>query len=86
MDEWDMYEKFIGHVREPVVSDYLFIARDLELTSQTIIGRNWLGLSKTPKGIKTLARPFDKFLQCFPSLCSDIYLIGTKAITLKSFE
>lgn len=78
MDEWYMHEKFIGHVREPIVSDLLFIAKDLDLSVRTVVGRNWLGLSKLGKSTKVCGKLFDRVLRCFPSLCSDIYLIANK--------
>lgn len=78
MEEWYMHEQFIGHVREPVVEDLLFIAKDLGLSSPCIMGRNWLGYCKLPERFKTYARILDGALRLFPSLCSDIYLLSQK--------
>ena len=78
LDEWYIYEQFIGHVREPTVSDLRFIAHDLDLTVLAIKGRNWLGLLKQSSAFRFAARISDRFLRCFPSLCSDIYLLASK--------
>ena len=78
IEECYMYELFIGHVREPIVSYLLFINRELDLDVLNIIGRNWLGLSRLPKVIQVYGKIFDKVLRLFPSLCSDIYLLSTK--------
>lgn len=78
LEDWYMHEHFIGHVREPVVSDFLFIARDLDLKVINIAGRNWLGLGKLPGPMQAPAGIFSKILELFPALCSDIYLLATK--------
>jgi SAM-dependent methyltransferase len=76
LNEWYFHDKFIGHVREPVVDDFLEIAQDLNLHVEQIKGRNWLGYDKY--GYNFTARLFDNFLRSRPSLCSDIYLLATK--------
>jgi SAM-dependent methyltransferase len=81
-DEWYMHEQFIGHVREPIVADYLKIAEDLNLHVESIIGRNWLGLSGgryNSKNIQLVAQSTDLILRNFPTLCSDIYLLASKS-------
>ncbi len=78
LEDWYMHEHFIGHVREPVVSDFLFIAGDLDLKVLNIAGRNWLGLGKLPGPMQAPAGIFSKILELFPALCSDIYLLAKK--------
>ncbi len=77
-DDWYAHEYFIGHVREPVVSDYYPLANDLRLDIVEIIGRNWLGKSSRSKAKAVAAYVVDKLLVRFPSLCSDIYLLARK--------
>jgi SAM-dependent methyltransferase len=79
MDEWYMHDNFIGHVREPIVSDLKFLVKDLDLTVLDIVGRNWLGLHKLPKSMSICGNAFDRMLRCFPCLCSDIYLLAQKS-------
>lgn len=78
MDEWYLHERFIGHIREPIIADLKFIARDLDLDVLNIAGRNWLGLNKLGTRAASLARGFDRALRLFPSLCSDIYVLAQK--------
>ncbi|MHC5062228.1 MAG: hypothetical protein ACYTFK_14320, partial [Planctomycetota bacterium] len=79
IEDWYMYEKFIGHVREPVVADLLYICKDLELEVLRIIGRNWIGLKRVPKGMKIVGYSLDKILRLFPSLCSNIFILAAKS-------
>lgn len=81
IDDWYMYEKFIGHVREPVVDDLFYICKDLELEVLTIIGRNWMGLKRIPKSMKFAGHLFDKMLRICPTLCANIYIIAKKKET-----
>lgn len=78
MEEWYEPDRFRGHVREPSVADLLYIARDMGLTSVSIFGRNWLGYTSRFPFVRALVPLGDKALRRFPSLCSDIYMIGTK--------
>ena len=51
------------------------------LTDLKIIGRNWQGYrggNNNSAIIKSLTKIIDPFLKYFPSLCSDIYMIGSK--------
>lgn len=75
LDDWYELKCFVGHVREPIVSDLKFVGRDLGLHDIRIIGRNWLGYYK----FGALVSIPDRVLRAFPSLCSDIYLIGKKS-------
>lgn len=76
----DWYEpcEFRGHVREPIVSDLLYIASDIGLKNISMMGKNWAGRYSNSSLTRIGAWVFDKILQRFPSLCSDIYMIGFK--------
>lgn len=78
MDAWYEEEKFRGHVREPDVSDLNYIAKDMDLKNIKIFGRNWLGLKSPSELTMKLTKIFGPILNNFPSLCSDIYLVGKK--------
>ncbi|MHC4585039.1 MAG: class I SAM-dependent methyltransferase [Planctomycetota bacterium] len=79
MQDWYETVKFRGHVREPDVSDLMYIARDMGLVDIAIHGRNWLGYYSANPAIRFATRIVDYPLRLKPSLCSDIYLIGKKA-------
>jgi SAM-dependent methyltransferase len=80
MSDWYEQDNFRGHVREPDVDDLKYIARDLGLRDVRILGRNWLGYdSRFAKWGHHLAWLVDYPLRIFPSLCSDLYLLGRKA-------
>ncbi len=78
MSDWYEKEVFRGHVREPSVSDLKYIANDMKLVNVSIIGRNWMGRDSRFQLVRVLTPFFDRGLQLFPSLCSNIYVIGTK--------
>ena len=75
---------FRGHVREPVLQDLedLMQWNGLRVTDRQ--GRNFIGgdslaLSFLPKPIvHFLARSSEGFLQLFPTLCSDLHVVGQK--------
>lgn len=75
---------FRGHVREPVLQDLenLMVWNGLRVTDRQ--GRNFIGgdsiaLSFLPKAIvRLLARPSEGFLRLFPTLCSDLHVVGKK--------
>jgi SAM-dependent methyltransferase len=73
IDDWYEQETFRGHVREPDVEDLRYIANDMGLMELQILGRNWMAYHRLPHGPATLT---DYVLRPFPSLCSDIYLLG----------
>lgn len=76
MEHWYEADTFYGHVREPDVDDFRYIANDLGLDSYDIYGRNFLGLSH--RGLKRgLAQAADIPLRRRPNLCSDIYLVAS---------
>lgn len=77
MQSWYEEPVFRGHVREHDVDDLRYIARDLGLTDVRIAGRNWMF-----RHVRGPLRPafgwLDQGLRSFPSLCTDLYLIGRK--------
>jgi SAM-dependent methyltransferase len=75
----DWYEQpvFRGHVREPNVSDLRYIARDLGLSNVQVLGRNWRMYRAAPLRLAAIA---DHFFRPFPSLCTDLYIIGRKHV------
>lgn len=78
MADWYEPEVFRGHVREPDVDDLRYIGRDLGLISTRVIGRNWLGLISSNPLMRLATTIADRPMRLFPSLCSDIYLVGEK--------
>jgi len=76
--DWYDKEVFRGHVREPDVNDLKKIAQDISLYDYQIIGRNWSGYSNERQIVRTLTKTIDNILRRFPSLCSDLYLLGRK--------
>ena len=79
MSDWYEQTPFRGHVREPDVDDLKYMARDLQLQNVEIIGRNWLGYYHHSGLVRLVTRIADLPLRAFPTLCADIYLVGTKA-------
>jgi SAM-dependent methyltransferase len=80
IQQWYEAELFVGHVREPDVSDLIYIAKDIGLTNIKIHGRNWLGYQSENSVIRFCTTISDFFLRLRPSFCSDIYLVGQKAL------
>ncbi|MBV9124902.1 MAG: methyltransferase domain-containing protein, partial [Planctomycetes bacterium] len=78
MTDWYEPEVFRGHVREPSVADLRYIAKDMGLTDVAILGRNWAGLHSRFGVARAVTPVIDRVLWLRPSLCSDIYLLGTK--------
>ena len=78
MKAWYEVEKFRSHVREPDVADLRYIAADLGLSNAKVIGRNWSGYRSRFRAARLITPLIDRVLQCRPSLCSDIYLVGRK--------
>jgi SAM-dependent methyltransferase len=76
METWYEAPLFRGHVREPRVSDLVYIAHDLNL-EPTIIGKNFIG--EGYEGWRgRAARRLGPLLERRPALCSDIYLVAKK--------
>jgi SAM-dependent methyltransferase len=78
MKDWYEPEVFRGHIREPDVQDLLYIAADLGLEDARVLGRNWLGCQSDKKLLRIAASFLDPLIRLRPSLCSNIYLVGTK--------
>lgn len=78
MAEWYEKPRFNSHVREPDVDDLRYIARDLELDRVTILGRNWSGYLNDRAWVRVVTPFVDHVLRLRPSLCSDLYLLGSK--------
>lgn len=75
---WYDTNEFRGHVREPDVQDLRRIAQDIALYDYRVLGRNWLGHKNQNQLIRIACRATDRMLRFFPSLCSDLYLLGWK--------
>jgi SAM-dependent methyltransferase len=75
---------FRGHVREPVVRDLQQLMEWNGLVVIATYGRNFIGrqsevLAFLPAALlETVAKGSDRLLRLFPSLCSDIHVIGRK--------
>jgi SAM-dependent methyltransferase len=80
MADWYEQERFRGHVREPDVDDLRYIATGLGLVDVAIYGRNWTGWSHRRRIVRLATRLADPLLRRFPSLCSDIYVVGRKPL------
>lgn len=78
MKDWYEEETFRGHIREPDVGDYRYIAKDLGASKVQILGRNWLGYRSANPTIRAVTPIVDRILQLRPSLCSDIYVLAHK--------
>lgn len=78
-EEWFEPEVFRGHVREPDVGDFKRIARELKLTRVAVFGRNWQGLKSRSVIVRSCTLLADWPLRLFPSMCSDLYLLGFRA-------
>lgn len=76
MHDWYEQERFAGHVREPVLDDLRYIARDMNLHGYQIYGRNDTGYHSSSRLVRTLTAIVDAPLRLFPSLCASIYLVG----------
>jgi SAM-dependent methyltransferase len=78
MRDWYEEKTFRGHVREPDVADLRYMAADLGLTDVSVVGRNWLGYGNRHAIVRRLTPIVDRALWPFPSLCSDLYVVGYK--------
>ncbi|NWJ41650.1 MAG: methyltransferase domain-containing protein [Geothrix sp.] len=78
MDAWYEKERFVGHVREPDVDDLRYMAKDMGMRSWEIFGRNWQGYLNRRQWVRAITPVVDVPLQLFPTLCSDLYLVGYK--------
>jgi 2-polyprenyl-3-methyl-5-hydroxy-6-metoxy-1,4-benzoquinol methylase len=78
MEDWYETPSFGGHVREPDLSDLEYIARDLQLRDVEIHGRNFLGFASPSPRRRLFSRIIDPVLRKRPSLCSDLYMVGSR--------
>lgn len=86
LTEWyrDGDPVFRGHVREPVLKDLDDLLqwndfRVVDRRGENFIGADSHSLSFLPKGVvRFLAQASAGFLRHFPTLCSDIHVIGKK--------
>jgi SAM-dependent methyltransferase len=75
-EDWWCPEVFHGHVREPTVADLKRIGEYLELSDARIVGRNWLGY-RGGVAKRVITRLADYPLRTRPSMCANLYLIGS---------
>ena len=75
---------FRGHVREPILRDLKTLLRWNDFQIAGVWGRNFIGadslsLSFLPKPVvRFLARASSGLLRHFPTLCSDLHIVGKK--------
>jgi hypothetical protein len=62
-EDWYEHDRFVGPVREPVISDLERMADELGLQRRAIVGRNWLGARRGPPG-RASALPEHEQLLC----------------------
>lgn len=92
LEEW-YYEGdpvFRGHVREPIVRDLkqLLVWNGFEVVA--VHGRNFIGRQSHALGflprrvVWVLVTAADKLLRCWPTLCSDIHVVGRRGESVRS--
>ena len=81
---------FRGHVREPIVSDLHQLLEWNKMAHMKTYGRNFIGrdsqaLAFLPKPlVRAVAIGTDYILRFFPTLCSDIHVVGRKPERIES--
>ena len=86
LEEWYHDPVFRGHVREPIVRDLHKILEWNDFEVVATYGRNFIALGSQalsflpPKLLRTFAVNADRILRFFPTLCSDIHVIGRKRL------
>jgi SAM-dependent methyltransferase len=88
LEEWYHHGDpvYRGHVREPVVRDLQRLMEWNHLEVVATLGRNFIGRDSIALGflpkplVKTLAIIADHVIRMFPTLCSDIHVIGRKLV------
>jgi len=81
---------FRGHVREPIVSDLHQLLEWNQMELVKTYGRNFIGrdsqaLAFLPKPlVRAVAIGTDYILRFFPTLCSDIHVVGRKPERIES--
>jgi SAM-dependent methyltransferase len=84
LEEWYGEPIFRGHVREPIIADLCKLLEWNQFAVREISGRNFIGrasesLANYPRGLaNAIAVASQSFLRYFPSLCSDIHVVGQK--------
>jgi SAM-dependent methyltransferase len=81
IEEWYDRQEFRGHVREPIVSDLAYIARDLGIADFRILGRNWIWNQSAI--IKRPLESIGRVIEYWPSLCTEIFLVGHKSLSTR---
>lgn len=91
VEEWYHDEPYFrGHVREPIVDDLEKLMRWNGFEILARYGRNFIGRKSSalsflsPKLLYLLIKFIDIPLRAFPTLCSDIHVIGKKSPSLNS--
>ena len=73
LEEWYEAAEFRGHVREPILADLKFIARDLGLQDWRILGKSFIWGSPIKKRI---LGPVAHVVDFLPGLSSELFLVG----------
>ena len=56
-----------------------YIANDLKLENVRVLGRNWQRCYSDSQFVRVATRFVDPLIRFNPSLCADIYVVGSKA-------
>ena len=78
MQAWYEQEQFRDHVREPSVADLRYFARDLGLENVEILGCYWALRTVGNQLLRIIGQAVETTLRLRPTLCGNIYLLGTK--------
>jgi 2-polyprenyl-3-methyl-5-hydroxy-6-metoxy-1,4-benzoquinol methylase len=82
IEDWYSGERFRGHVREPRVQDFRYIAKDLGLVNAEIRGANFMAttaaIESERRWLRALAPALDGVMRQRPSLCSELYMLAEK--------
>lgn len=86
LEEWyhDGDPVYRGHVREPIVRDLQRLMEWNHLEVRATIGRNFIGRQSNALGfiprplMRFIATSVDYVTRFFPTLCSDIHVVGRK--------
>lgn len=69
---------FRGHVREPILQDLLDSMTWNGLKPVACFGKNWMAIDKYREFRTWFGKQALKTLETFPTLCSDLYVVGVK--------
>lgn len=82
LPKWkDFYEQtpWRGHIHEPTLSEFHEIMETLEFETVYTGGRNWLAYRSGYSNMKLqMVKTVIPLLNKFPTLCSDLYIVGRK--------